>query len=83
MNKYQFEDIADEEFEAYCQYMDETYHLLEENRFLFIGDKSLSPSFKCERLEELVDFFTLEEQYEKCAVLHKIRIAVEIEFLMQ
>ncbi|NBV28262.1 hypothetical protein EBS02_04480 [bacterium] len=83
MNKHQFEDIADDEFEAYCQYMDETYQLLVENRIFFIADKSVSPSFKCERLEEMVDFFTLEEQYEKCAVLHKIRMAVEIEFLIQ
>jgi hypothetical protein len=77
------DEIDEEGFEEYCMFMYENCEIILKNKFEFIADSHFSPSFKCERIQELLDFFLLEEQYEKCSELHKIKEAVEIQFLFQ
>ena len=77
------DEIDEEGFQEYCTFMYENCQIILKNKFEFISDSYFSAAFKCERIQELLDFFLLEEQYEKCSELHKIKEAVEIQFLFQ
>jgi hypothetical protein len=77
------DEIDEDGFEEYCEFMYENFKIILKNKFEFISDTYFSASFKCERIQELLDFFLLEEEYEKCSELIKIKDAVEIQFLFQ
>jgi len=77
------DEIDEEGFEEYRACMYENCEIILRNKFEFIADNYFSASFKSERVQELLDFFLLEEEYEKCSDLIKIKEAVEIQFLFQ
>jgi hypothetical protein len=77
------DEIDEEGFEEYRAFMYENCEIILRNKFEFIADNYFSASFKSERVQELLDFFLLEEEYEKCSDLIKIKEAVEIQFLFQ
>ena len=77
------DEIDEEGFEEYRAFMYENCEIILRNKFEFIADNYISASFKSERVQELLDFFLLEEEYEKCSDLIKIKEAVEIQFLFQ
>jgi hypothetical protein len=82
-NNHIFEGIDPDGFEEYRDFMYENYCVLTENKLGFITDKWFTPSFKCERLQELLDFFLLEEEYEKCQEISKIKQAVDVQVLLE
>jgi len=75
-------DDFDAEFEEYRQFMFENAKQISKFKFEFIGDETFSSAFKCERIQELIDFLILEENYNECAELLKIKNAVEIQYLL-
>ena len=77
-----FDDITSEGFEEYREFMYENYEMIREHRIEFIKDSYFSPSFKLERIQELLDFFILEEEYEKCDVMLGLKSALEVKYIM-
>lgn len=75
-------DEIDQEFEGYRQFMFENANQILKFKFEFISDSSFTSAFKCERVQEIIDFLLLEEDYTKCAELLKIKNAVEIQYLI-
>lgn len=75
------EHLFDEGFEEYRDFMYTNYDAIIKHRSFFISDKYFSTAFKCERVKELLDFFELEEDFEKCSELKKLYAAVEVDHL--
>lgn len=75
------ENLFDEGFEEYRDFMYENYSMIMKYRTDFIADKYFSTSFKCERIRELIDFFELEDEFEKCKNLKSIYEALEVDHL--
>jgi hypothetical protein len=82
-NNHIFEGIDPDGFEEYRDFMYENYSVLIENKLGFITDKWFTSAFKCERLQELLDFFLLEEEYEKCHEIGKIKQAIDVQLLLE
>ncbi len=72
----------DLEFEEYREFMFENCRQILKFKFEFIAEQDLSSSFKCERIQEIIDFLLLEEKYTECAELLKVKNAVEIQYLL-
>jgi hypothetical protein len=72
------EESWDDSFLDYREMMFENYEYISKYRVEFIKDDSISTSFKLERITEILDFFLLEEDYEKCDKLKKIKEALEV-----
>jgi hypothetical protein len=79
IEEHLFEGIDPEGFEEYRDFMYDNYNVLMENKIFFIKDKWFSPDFKCERIQELLDFFLLEEEHDRCKKLESIKQALEIQ----
>ena len=77
-----YDDVLDEGFEEYRKFMFETYEGLIKHRVFFLRDRTFSLNFKYERVQELIDFFVLEDEFEKCLELSKIKEAVEIQYIL-
>jgi len=75
------EHLFDDGFEEYRNFMYENYSMIMKYRTDFITDKYFSTTFKCERVRELIDFFELEDEFEKCKSLKSIYEALEVEHL--
>jgi len=75
------EYLFDDGFEEYRNFMYDNYSMIMKYRRDFITDKYFSTLFKCERVKELIDFFELEEDFEKCAELKKLHAVVEVDHL--
>lgn len=76
-------DEIDQEFEDYRQFMFENATQILKYKFEFISDPTFTSGFKCERVQEIIDFLLLEENYTQCAELLKIKNAVEIQYLLE
>jgi len=81
--QYEYEDIYGEDYEDYKKLLTETYNMILKEKRSFMVDPYFSHAFKFERIQELIDFFVLEEEYEKCKELRKIREAIEIQNLLK
>jgi hypothetical protein len=75
------DDLWDEGFEQYREFMFENCRMILEHRVDFLKDTYFTPSFKLERVKELIDFFELEEEFEKCQELQSLKDALEIKHL--
>ena len=75
-------DEIDQEFEDYRKFMFENANQILKYKFEFISDPTFTSGFKCERVQEIIDFLLLEENYTQCAELLKIKNAVEIQYLL-
>jgi hypothetical protein len=81
-NYHIFEGIDQDGFEEYRDLMYKGYRVLTENKLGFITDKYFTPFFKEERLQEMLDFFLLEEEYAKCQEINKIKQAIDVQILL-
>jgi len=75
------EYLFDDGFGEYRNFMYDNYSMIMKYRKDFITDKYFSTLFKCERVKELLDFFELEEDFQKCSELQKLHAAMEVEHL--
>jgi hypothetical protein len=76
------DDLWDEGFDQYRDFMFENCKMILDHRVDFLKDTYFTPSFKLERVKELIDFFELEEEFEKCSDLQTLKDALEIKHLL-
>jgi hypothetical protein len=77
-----FFDLDQESIQEYRDFMNDNFEIIKRNRSYFLRDKSFSTSFKLERLEELLDFFIVEEDFDKCKELMPIKDLLEIKLMI-
>lgn len=78
-----FSDIDPQFLEEYKIFMEENFRVILLHKRSFIMDSYFSNVFKIERIDELIDFFLLEEEYEKCSELSRIRDILELKVVVQ
>lgn len=81
-NDPEFLDIDPESIIEYRQFMIENFELIQRNRTYFLRENKISTSFKLERIDELLDFFLVEEDFEKCQELSSIKELLEIKLII-
>lgn len=79
---HDFLDNDPGDIHSYMVMMEDTYINILESKKVFIRDDYFSTSFKLERIEELIDFFLMEEEYDKCKKLYDIKKALEIKLIL-
>jgi hypothetical protein len=77
-----FFDLDQESIQEYRDFMNENFEIIKRNKSYFLRDTSFSTSFKLDRLEELLDFFIVEEDYDKCKELMSIKELLEIKLMI-
>jgi hypothetical protein len=77
-----FFDLDQESIQEYRDFMNENFEIIKRNKSYFLRDTSFSTSFKLDRLEELLDFFIVEEDYDKCKQLMSIKELLEIKLMI-
>lgn len=77
------QQLWEDGFEEYRAFMYENYSMIIKHKVEFITDDYFSTAFKCERVRELIDFFELEDEFEKCKNLKSIYEALEVEHLFE
>ena len=77
-----FFDLDQESIQEYRDFMNENFEIIKRNKSYFLRDRSFSTSFKLDRLEELLDFFIVEEDYDKCKQLMSIKELFEIKLMI-
>ena len=82
MNEIYLDKDMDAEFESYRDSMYQNFDVIELNTFEFIREDCLSPKYKLERIREMLDFFLLEERYDKCEKLMGIKAALEVSYII-
>jgi hypothetical protein len=68
-----------DEFQEYRDFMMKDFSMIEKHKVNFIKDLYFSPKYKLERVQELIDFFIIEEDYEKCEILIGLRNTLEVQ----
>ena len=82
MRKVFEEDEIGEGFEEYRDSMYMNFDVISDNTFEFMRDDCISPKYKLKRIQEMLDFFLLEEQYDKCEKLMYIKAALEVNYII-
>ena len=77
-----FFDLDQESIQEYRDFMNENFEIIKRNKSYFLRDTSFSTAFKLDRLEELLDFFIVEEDYDKCKELMSIKELLEIKLMI-
>jgi hypothetical protein len=77
-----FFDLDQESIQEYRDFMNENFEIIKRNKSYFLRDTTFSTSFKLERLEELLDFFIVEEDFDKCKELTPIKELLEIKLMI-
>jgi len=77
-----FFDLDQESIQEYRDFMNENFEIIKRNKSYFLRDTSFSTSFKLDRLEELLDFFIVEEDFDKCKELMPIKELLEIKLMI-
>jgi len=78
----EFDDIDPESIKEYRQFMLDNFELIRRNKSYFLRENKFSVDFKLERIEELLDFFIIEEDFEKCSELSSIKELLEIKMII-
>jgi hypothetical protein len=64
-------DLTVEDFETYCLYMQESFEIIQKNKIAFFKERSIEDHLKLYLLQELFDFFFLEDEIEKCEEINE------------
>jgi hypothetical protein len=78
----EFDDIDPESIEEYRQFMLDNFELIRRNKSYFLRENRFSIDFKLDRIGELLDFFIIEEDFEKCSELSSIKELLEIKLII-
>ena len=81
-NDREFSDLDPEVILAYRNYMLENFGLVKRYKAYFLRESKIPTDSKIERLEELIDFFILEGDFEKVEEISEIRNVLEIKLLI-
>jgi hypothetical protein len=77
-----FFDLDQESIQEYRDFMNENFEIIRRNKSYFLRDTTFSTHFKLDRLEELIDFFVVEEDFDKCKDLTSIKELLEIKLMI-
>ena len=78
----EFSDIDPESIREYREFMMDTFKLIQRNKSYFLRETKFPTNFKLERIDELLDFFVVEEDFEKCSELSSIKELLEIKLII-
>jgi hypothetical protein len=78
----EFSDLSPESIREYRDFMEQTFSIIIRNRTQFLRDPSFSTGFKIERVEELLDFFMVDEDFERCSELSSIKELLEMKLII-
>lgn len=78
----EFSDIDPENIREYREFMMSTFHLIGRNKSYFLGETNFPTHFKLEKIDEMLDFFVVEEDFEKCSELSSIKELLEIKLII-
>jgi len=78
----EFSDISPEKIREYRMFMVDTFGLIQRNKSYFLRETKFPTAFKLERVDELLDFFVIEEDFEKCSELSSIKELLEIKLII-
>ena len=78
----EFSDLSPENIREYREFMMDTFGLIKRNKAYFLRETKFSTAFKLERVEELLDFFVIEEDFERCTELQGIKELLEIKLII-
>ena len=78
----EFDDIDPESIEEYRQFMLDNFELIRRNKSYFLRENRFSIDFKLDRIGELLDFFIIEEEFEKYSELSSIKELLEIKLII-
>jgi hypothetical protein len=60
-----------EDFEQYCESMYDGFEIIQKNIIAFMKYRDISDGIKMHLLQEMFDFFYLEEDYDRCGEINK------------
>lgn len=78
----EFSDLSPENIREYREFMMDTFSLIQRNKAYFLRETKFPTAFKLERVDELLDFFVIEEDFEKCSELSSIKELLEIKLII-
>ena len=78
----EFSDTDPENIREYREFMLDTFKLIKRNKSYFLRETKFPTHFKLERIDELLDFFVVEEDFEKCSELSSIKELLEIKLII-
>jgi hypothetical protein len=78
----EFSDIDPASIREYREFMLDTFKLIQRNKSYFLRETKFPTHFKLERIDELLDFFVVEEDFEKCSELSSIKELLEIKLII-
>lgn len=81
MSEVYSDEMMDQGFEDYRDFMYQSFSVISSGYKEFIKDTDFSTKFKLERVQEMLDFFILEDEYSKCEELMNIRAALEVRYM--
>ncbi len=81
-NDPEFSDIDPENIKEYREFIIGNFEIIRRNKTDFLRESKVSTSFKLERIEELLDFFIIDEDFEKCSELQAIKELLEMKLII-
>jgi hypothetical protein len=78
----EFSDLTPESIKEYRNFMEQTFDVIIRNKLTFLRDSSFSTPFKIERVDELLDFFVVDEDFERCSELSSIKELLEMKLII-
>jgi hypothetical protein len=78
----EFSDLTPESIKEYRNFMEQTFDVIIRNKSTFLRDSSFSTPFKIERVDELLDFFVVDEDFERCSELYSIKELLEMKLII-
>lgn len=78
----EFSDLTPEAILEYREFMEQMFDVIRRNKSQFLRDTSFSTGFKIERIEELLDFFVVDEDFERCSELSSLKELLEMKLII-
>lgn len=78
----EFSDLTPEAILEYREFVEQTFDVIRRNKAYFLRDPSFSTLFKIERIDELLDFFVVDDDFEKCSELSSIKELLEMKLII-
>jgi hypothetical protein len=78
----EFSDLTPESIKEHRNFMEQTFDVIIRNKSTFLRDSSFSTPFKIERVDELLDFFVVDEDFERCSELSSIKELLEMKLII-
>ena len=78
----EFSELTPEAILEYREFMEQMFDVIRRNKSQFLRDSSFSTGFKIERIEELLDFFVVDGDFERCSELSSLKELLEMKLII-